>query len=134
MLKTLALSLGAVLMMATAARADTLTPVDVADLRARIIAMKPTGPVELRIRNKGRILFSDTEHVQVFTKAGKTGPKINTTISEIAANRVCVAGARGWSGLCVEMFQDAAKAYMCRGEYGNGSTFEVRNCWIKIPK
>ncbi len=117
-----------------AAPAETLTPVDVPNLRARIIASEPTGPVELRIRNKGRILFTQGQDVTVFTKAGGGGPKVHSAMTELSGNRFCISEARNWSGICVEMFRSADGGYICRGQYGNGASFGERDCWIKIPR
>lgn len=133
-MRTLLCAMGAVLTISGAVQAEALSPVNVPELRAQILASKPTGPVVLRIRNKARIHFSQGDSVVVFTKAGNSSPRIKTMITEMSGNRFCVAAAKSWAGMCVEMFKGPDNGYTCRGEYGNGYGFDARDCWIKIPR
>lgn len=107
------------------------SPVNFNDLRASMIARYPNTPVELRIRNHGRIHFFRDDKVRVYTKAGKSSPFVNSEITSFGANRFCIAENRGWSGVCISLFQDDSGGYLCEGAFGNGYGYEKSDCWIK---
>ncbi|MDJ0629930.1 MAG: hypothetical protein QNJ44_16850 [Rhodobacter sp.] len=105
---------------ADAQATDTLAPVNLVDLRERLVQSYPSNSVFgiLNKRKKGFEINLDGRATYVALGA-RTDLRMATSVNRFDENEICRAPSGSWSGGCLRMFR-GNDGYLCEVVFGNG--------------
>ena len=76
----------------------------------------------LNTRGKGFEFYEDGK--AFFVSFGATSNlRTRTGVSSIEGNTICLRAQGGWSGACMDVFQNPDGTFFVEGEFGNGANF-----------
>lgn len=116
----------------SAAPPTQLPALDVTAAQRNWVATGARGVDILDQRNDGFRVFFDGK-VEFYGPKRLSSDSVDTRVTRIEGNKLCVAAVDSWSGACLEFFGDAGPDVHVVVTYGNGYDWTYQSTIVPVP-